>query len=344
MLRSDGSGLSYQGSLTYTCAGGSPASLEGVTFPGGRFVATTDDAGTTTMTPMLYASDHLGSVRSVVNGLTGETVETNDYYPFGGKWNDGSSSDPTNRYRYNGKEEQLLFSTPYSDYGARQYSSASARWLTLDPLANKYYGISPYAFCANNPVNYLDLDGKRWLNTKNQVVYDENGPTDYATNEERELIRTMMRIKTGRQQLKKIVKSPYNIIVQIRDAYNPQGSGSFSFTVSTFDKVSGRYLLKMNECQLTIYKTNAIIKSSKLNLDINEAMASTFGHEIEHATCENIIITVRDKKDPAIEVLPQKIADEMIKEYKIAVPLLNIDKLIDLINPASKVEAIYKRD
>jgi RHS repeat-associated protein len=112
------------------------------------------------MTPMLYASDHLGSVRSVVNGLTGETVETNDYYPFGGKWNDGSSSDPTNRYRYNGKEEQTLFSTPYSDYGARQYSSASARWLTIDPLANKYYSISPYAFCANNPINFVDPDGK----------------------------------------------------------------------------------------------------------------------------------------------------------------------------------------
>ena len=330
--------------MTYTCAGGSSASLEGVTFPGGRFVAITDEAGTTTMTPMLYASDHLGSVRSVVNGLTGETVETNDYYPFGGKWNDGSSSDPTNRYRYNGKEEQTLFSTPYSDYGARQYSSVSARWLTLDPLANKYYSISPYAFCANNPVNYLDLDGKRWVNTKNQVVYDENGPTDYATNEERELIRTMMRIKTGRQQLKKIVKSPYNIIVQIRDTYNPHGSGSLGFAVSILDKVSGRYLLKMNECQLTIYKINARLKSSKLNLDTYEVMASTFGHEIEHATCENIKITVRDKNDPAIEVLPKKIADEMIKEYKIAAPLLNIDKLIDLINPASKVEAIYKRD
>ena len=148
--------------MTYTCAGGSSASLEGVTFPGGRFVAITDEAGTTTMTPMLYASDHLGSVRSVVNGLTGETVETNDYYPFGGKWNDGSSSDPTNRYRYNGKEEQALFSTPYSDYGARQYSSASSRWLTIDPLANKYYGISPYAFCANTHINFVDPDGNSW--------------------------------------------------------------------------------------------------------------------------------------------------------------------------------------
>ena len=108
-LRSDGSGLAYLGSLTYTCAGGSPASLEGVTFPGGRFVATTDDAGTTTMTPMLYAS---------------------------------------------------------------------ASWLTIDPLANKYYSISPYAFCANNPINYLDPDGLdiviKGKNNSSIVVFTPN--------------------------------------------------------------------------------------------------------------------------------------------------------------------------
>ena len=39
---------------------------------------------------------------------------------------------------------------------------ASARWLTLDPLANKYYGISPYAFCANTPINFVDPDGNSW--------------------------------------------------------------------------------------------------------------------------------------------------------------------------------------
>ena len=35
-----------------------------------------------------------------------------------------------------------------------------ARWTTPDPLAEKYYGISPYAFCNNNPVNFVDPDGK----------------------------------------------------------------------------------------------------------------------------------------------------------------------------------------
>ena len=68
--------------------------------------------------------------------------------------------DQSNRYRYNGKEEQATFGTPYYDYGARQYSSASGRWLAVDPLAEKYYGISPYAFCNNNPVNFVDPDGE----------------------------------------------------------------------------------------------------------------------------------------------------------------------------------------
>ena len=64
-----------------------------------------------------------------------------------------------NRYRYNGKEEQSGFGLPYLDYGARLYDPATGRWVTQDPLSEKYYGISPYAFCAGNPMKYVDADG-----------------------------------------------------------------------------------------------------------------------------------------------------------------------------------------
>ena len=47
------------------------------------------------------------------------------------------------------------------DYGARQYNPVTARWDRVDPLAEKYYDISPYAYCANNPVNAIDPDGKK---------------------------------------------------------------------------------------------------------------------------------------------------------------------------------------
>jgi len=44
----------------------------------------------------------------------------------------------------------------------------SSRWLSPDPLAEKYPWISPYAFCSNNPVNRIDPNGCAdfWLNGK----------------------------------------------------------------------------------------------------------------------------------------------------------------------------------
>jgi RHS repeat-associated protein len=58
-----------------------------------------------------------------------------------------------NRWRYSGKEEQAAAldpDLPLIDYGARMYDPAIARWMSVDPMAEKYYPISPYAYCAGN--------------------------------------------------------------------------------------------------------------------------------------------------------------------------------------------------
>ena len=159
-LDGDGDGLLYLGSLIYRKTG-SNISLESAGFAGGRFVARETSPGVSAMVPMIHVTDHLGSVRAVVDGISGEVVEANDYYPFGSRWNmTAGLTDQTNRFRYNSKEEQFRFGTPYIDYGARQYDPVLGRWFAQDPLSEKYYGISPYAFCAGNPVKLVDEDGR----------------------------------------------------------------------------------------------------------------------------------------------------------------------------------------
>ena len=118
--------------------------------------------------------DYLGSVRAIydistpaneVEDASEHVLEQSDYYAFGERIEvSGQAFDQANRYRYNGKEqlrfESLNLDPGLTDYGARYYAPAFGRWASPDPLADKYYSVSPYAFCNNNPVNFVDPDGE----------------------------------------------------------------------------------------------------------------------------------------------------------------------------------------
>jgi RHS repeat-associated protein len=73
------------------------------------------------------------------------------------------------RYLYNGKELQQ--GTDWLDYGARQYDPQIGRWNVIDPMAEKYYSITPYAYCANNPIIYIDPNGME-IDQASQAEWD----------------------------------------------------------------------------------------------------------------------------------------------------------------------------
>ena len=135
--------------------------------------------------------DHLGNIR-LNYGKDPETnvlkvLEENHYYPFGlkhqnyntGRKQYGKKEDeittlqfpglvlPTEekpmvyKYKYNGKEWQDELGLNMYDYHARNYDPAIGRWMNLDPLAEKYTNMSLYAYVANNPLIYIDPDGKQ---------------------------------------------------------------------------------------------------------------------------------------------------------------------------------------
>ncbi|QQS28147.1 MAG: RHS repeat-associated core domain-containing protein [Sphingobacteriales bacterium] len=74
-----------------------------------------------------------------------------------------------NNYQYNGKELNEDFGLHWMDYGARWYNPQINRWGQVDPLAEKYVNICPYAYVANNPMIFVDPDGR------NTAYYDQDG-------------------------------------------------------------------------------------------------------------------------------------------------------------------------
>ena len=146
--------------------GNSSLTFESASFGGGLL---------TSSGVLLYVKDYLGSVRAVLDADSGALYKAVDYSAYGDagdvKVSVSGSSHPiasaslpsglTLRDGYTGKEDQHVdFGTGYVDFGARQYSPALHRWLVPDPLSEKFYGISPYAFCNSNPMNYVDVDGE----------------------------------------------------------------------------------------------------------------------------------------------------------------------------------------
>ena len=106
-----------------------------------------------------YLKDHLGNNRMVISysGSTVTVEQTSQYYPFGGLFSENSLD--KNKYLYNGKELNNEFFENY-DYGARFYDAELARWHVIDPMAEKYNSVSPYAYVLNNPIRFIDPDGR----------------------------------------------------------------------------------------------------------------------------------------------------------------------------------------
>jgi RHS repeat-associated protein len=107
-----------------------------------------------------YLKDHLGDNRVTINS-SGTVIEKSHYYPSGMRFAPESTSNSAALpYRYNGKELEAMNGLNQYDYGARRRGAGLPIWTAIDPLAEKYYSISPYVYCMNNPLKYLDPDGK----------------------------------------------------------------------------------------------------------------------------------------------------------------------------------------
>lgn len=115
-------------------------------------------APSTTATGYFYHSDHLGSSSLITDG-SGNLMQHLEYVPFGEVFIDERNGSWSTPYKFNAKEQDEETGLYY--YGARYYDSKSSVWLSVDPLAEKYPNVSSYVYCDDNPVKYIDPDGRQ---------------------------------------------------------------------------------------------------------------------------------------------------------------------------------------
>jgi RHS repeat-associated protein len=166
-------GFDYLGSFVYS-RNIDTLTLESTSFAGGRINKTNNSYEIN-----YFITDHLGSTRVIVNA-NGSILEQKDYYPFGKEHENANLMSSTNRWNFSGKEKQTIRDLGWLDFSARMYANCEMPiFTTQDPLAEKYYSISPYAYCGNNPVNNIDPDGRDWfVNNENGNVFFIRGLSD----------------------------------------------------------------------------------------------------------------------------------------------------------------------
>ena len=145
-------GFVYTGSLRWSVENG-VLTLESIAITGGRAVFADNSWATN-----YYITDHLGSVRAVTDAQ-GEVLDTFDYMPYGSEIS--STSSTTTDYRFTGKERQSKVNNSIYDSFAR-FQNTYGRFMSIDPKAENFYHISPYTYCAGDPVNLVDPDGRDW--------------------------------------------------------------------------------------------------------------------------------------------------------------------------------------
>ncbi|MGE8431245.1 DUF6443 domain-containing protein [Chryseobacterium joostei] len=155
-----------------------------------EFVPTSEGFYSFTENRYIYQyKDHLGNARvSFAKNSAGvlEVTDTNNYYPFGLNHISGmfglSNFGALYSYKYNGKELQ---ESGMYDYGARFYMPDLAKWGSIDPQAEKMTSNSPYNYAFNNPMRFIDPDGRSpydWVEVNGKVFWDSRATDPFKTS------------------------------------------------------------------------------------------------------------------------------------------------------------------
>ena len=284
-------------------------------------------------------NDHIVNNRVILKGET--VVQRTDYYPSGLPFPNMYQPD-VQKFKYNNREFDTMHGLNQYDYGARFYDPAIMRWQVLDPLTEKYPFISPYAYCANNPIRLIDPDGKIFVDANGKkITYTQGvGWSKNATDDIKYIYAALMLTETGQKQ--------WNM------AYNDTGSKiQMKFVNATVRNDEGERRLGITHAFDNIENPNmtieifegsireAITDASSVNYGFTymQIVGAAAGHEIEHTTKENRKMQIENKQ--SIKSFGYKIHNEERKPKEIERTIRNESRLS--MKNAEKLQAAFNK-
>ena len=223
-----------------------------------------------------YVRDHSGS-NALTADYQGAIAQHTHYYPFG-----ASMSISTNQgfqpYKFSDKELSMEHGLNLYDFHARTYDPGTGRFLSIDPMAEKYYSISPYAYCLNNPLRYVDPTGmepededhsgfsfSKWVHNLFSINYNPQKPQESKEKleQQREKIEQITEVVEATNDMITSVIPGGSIIKAASSAANGQGVDGSDAAFAAMEIVPAAGIVKTGaKVGKTVAKTTSVAKKA----------------------------------------------------------------------------------
>ncbi len=228
-----------------------------------------------------YIKDYQGNIRVVLN-QNNQPIELNSYYPYGALMA-ATTTEGNQPYKYSAKELDRENGLDLYDSQARHYDPIIPRTTTMDPLAEKYYSLSPYTWCAGNPILNIDNNGKDYEVSvyDDKIVISANIYTSSSDYSAAMKGCSLINSNTGRFSLS-FKDGETNVEIPIVFALQAIETDVRDLNTNCENDEIGNVFKILPDYKMDDNKNGETIGGVKVSVKASRAETSTVGHEFGH--------------------------------------------------------------